>query len=107
MEDEEVIDPCIEDREQPCVNQTVLYLWSNGQSTFWAHFNVNETDNAADNNYSQQKDSGTINIDQRITMNPTLSKRLNMTIGGEIRVTLNLTVRGDWTNDNDANTACG
>ena len=36
-------------------------------------------------------------------MNPTLSKRLNMTLDGEIRVTLNLTV-GDWTNDNDANT---
>ena len=107
MQDEEVMDPCMEDPEQPCVNQTSLYLWSNGQSTFWSHFNANETDNAADNNYSQQKDNGAINIDQRISMNPSLNKRLNMTLDGEIRVTLNLTVTGDWTNDNDADSACG
>ena len=107
MEDEETMDPCMEDPEQPCANQTVLYLWSNGQSTFWSHFNANETDNAADNMYSQQKDNGAINIDQRISMNPTLNKRLNMTLDGEIRVTLNLTVTGDWTNDNDADSACG
>ena len=88
MEDEETMDPCMEDPEQPCANQTVLYLWSNGQSTFWSHFNANETDNAADNMYSQQKDNGAINIDQRISMNPTLNKRLNMTLDGEIRVTL-------------------
>jgi len=107
MQDEEITDPCMEDPEQPCANQTVLYLWSNGQSTFWSHFNANETDNAADNMYSQEKDNGAINIDQRITMNPSLSKRLNMTLDGEIRVTLNLTVTGDWTNDNDADSACG
>ena len=107
MEDEEEMDPCMDDPEQPCANQTVLYLWSNGQSTFWSHFNANETDNAADNMYSQQKDNGAINIDQRISMNPTLNKRLNMTLDGEIRVTLNLTVTGDWTNDNDADSACG
>ena len=46
MEEEEVMDPCMEDPEQPCANQTVLYLWSNGQSTFWSHFNANDTDNA-------------------------------------------------------------
>ena len=54
MQDEEITDPCMEDPEQPCANQTVLYLWSNGQSTFWSHFNANETDNAADNTYSQE-----------------------------------------------------
>jgi hypothetical protein len=107
MEEEEVMDPCMEDPEQPCANQTVLYLWSNGQSTFWSHFNANETDNANSNNYSQQKDNGAINIDIRFSMKPQLSKRLNMTLDGEIRVVLNLTVEGDWTNDNDADSACG
>ena len=29
-----------------------------------------------------------------------------MTVDAEIRVVLNITVQGDWTNDNDANTAC-
>ena len=107
MEEEEVVDPCMEDPEQPCANQTVLYLWSNGQSTFWSHFNANETDNAGDNMYSQEKDNGAININERFSMNPSLNKRLNMTVDGEIRVTLNISVEGDWTNDNDGNTACG
>ena len=47
--EEEEMGPCMEEPEQPCENQTVMYLWSNGQSRHWAHFNTNETDNAADN----------------------------------------------------------
>jgi hypothetical protein len=27
----------------------------NGQSTFWSHFNANETDNAGDNMYDPKK----------------------------------------------------
>jgi len=102
MEDEEEItDPCMEDPKQPCENQTVLYLWSNGQSTFWSHFNVNETNNAADNMYSQDKNQGVINIDQRFSMNPQMSKRLNMTLDGEVRIVLNIYLEGDWTNNNN------
>ena len=101
MEEEEVMDPCMDDPEQPCANQTVLYLWSNGQSTFWSHFNANDTDNAADNMYSQEKLSGVVNIDQRYSMNPQLNKRLNMTLDGEIRIVLNIYLEGDWTNNNN------
>ena len=101
MEEEEVMDPCIEDPEQPCTNQTTLYLWSNGQSTFWSHFNANETGNAGDNMYSQEKKSGVINVDQRFSMNPQLSKRLNMTLDGEVRIILNIYLEGDWTNNNN------
>ena len=102
MEDEEIVDPCMDDPEQPCENQTVLYLWSNGQSTFWSHFNANETDNAGDNMYSQEKTQGVINIDQRFSMNPQMNKRLNMTLDGEVRIVLNIYLDGDWTNnDND------
>jgi len=80
----------------------VLYLWSNGQSTFWSHFNANETDNAGDNMYSQEKPQGVINIDQRFSMNPQMSKRLNMTLDGAVRIVLNIYLDGDWTNnDND------
>ena len=104
-EEEEITDPCMEDPEQPCENQTVLYLWSNGQSTFWSHFNANETDNAGDNLYSQEKKSGVINIDQRFSMNPQLNKRLNMTLDGEVRIVLNIYLDGDWTN-NDNNGPC-
>ena len=101
MEDEEEMDPCMDDLEQPCANQTILYLWSNGQSTFWSHFNANETDNAGDNMYSQEKKSGVINIDQRFSMNPQLNKRLNMTLDGEVRIVLNIFLGGDWTNNNN------
>ena len=104
-EEEEITDPCMEDPEQPCQNQTVLYLWSNGQSTFWSHFNVNETDNAGDNMYSQDKTQGVINIDERFSMNPQLNKKLNLTLDGEIRIVLNIYLEGDWTN-NDNNGPC-
>ena len=53
-QDEEVTDPCLEDPEQPCENQTTLYLWSNGMSTFWSHFNANETDNVANNEWTNE-----------------------------------------------------
>ena len=100
-EDQEITDPCMEDPKQPCANQTVLYLWSNGQSTFWSHFNANETNNAADNMYSQEKTQGVINIDQRFSMNPQMSKRLNMTLDGEVRIVLNIYLEGDWTNNDN------
>ncbi len=104
MEEEEM-GPCMEEPEQPCENQTVMYLWSNGQSRHWAHFNANETDNAADNLWSQEKKSGVITIDQRFTMNPQLTKKLNMTLDGEIRIVLDIYLEGDWTN-NDNNGPC-
>ena len=104
-EEEEEMGPCMEEPEQPCENQTVMYLWSNGQSRHWAHFNANETDNAADNLWSQEKSSGVISIDQRFTMNPQLTKKLNMTLDGEIRIVLDIYLEGDWTN-NDNNGPC-
>ena len=101
QDEEENIDPCMEDPEQPCANQTVLYLWSNGQSTFWSHFNQNETDNAANNMYAQEKKSGVINVDERFSMNPQLNKRMNMTLDGEVRIVLNIYLEGDWTNNDN------
>ena len=101
QDEEENMDPCMEDPEQPCANQTVLYLWSNGQSTFWSHFNQNETDNAANNMYAQEKKSGVINVDERFSMNPQLNKRMNMTLDGEVRIVLNIYLEGDWTNNDN------
>ena len=103
--EEEEMGPCMEEPEQPCENQTVMHLWSNGNSRHWSHFNVNETDNAADNQLSQEKTQGVISIDERFTMNPQLTKKLNMTLDGEIRIVLNIYLEGDWTN-NDNNGPC-
>ena len=101
MEEEEDMGPCMEEPEQPCENQTVMYLWSNGQSRHWAHFNANETDNAADNLLSQEKTQGVINIDERFSMNPQLTKKLNMTLDGEIRIVLDIYLQGEWTNNDN------
>ena len=106
-QDEEVTDPCLEDPEQPCNNQTNFHLWSNGMSTHWSHFNVNDTNNVENNEWQNQKDTGVIDIDVRFTMKPQLTKRLNMTLDGEVRVVLNIYLEGDWTNDNDGDSACG
>lgn len=104
-DEEEVQDPCEEDLKQPCQNRTVLHLWSNGQSTFWSHFNATEPNNANDNMWTNEKTQGVISIDQRFSMNPQMSKRLNMTLDGEVRIVLNVYVEGDWTN-NDNNGPC-
>ena len=98
---EETDDPCAEDPKQPCENQTILYLWSNGQSTFWSHFNATEENNAGNNMYSQEKTQGVINIDQRFSMNPQMSKKLNMTLDGEVRIILNIYLQGDWKNNDN------
>ena len=104
-EEEEAQDPCEEDLKQPCQNRTVLHLWSNGQSTFWSHFNATEPNNANDNMWTNEKTQGVISIDQRFSMNPQMSKRLNMTLDGEVRIVLNIYLEGDWTN-NDNNGPC-
>ena len=101
QDEEEELDPCMEEPEQPCANQTVLYLWSNGQSRHWSHFNANETDNAGDNLLYQEKTQGVISIDERFTMNPQMTKKLNMTLDGEIRIVLNIYLEGDWTNNDN------
>lgn len=100
-EEEEEMDPCMEEPEQPCVNQTVMYLWSNGNTRHWSHFNVNESENAGDNLLSQDKDTGVVSIDERFTMNPQLNRKLNMTVDAEIRIVLEIYLEGDWTNNDN------
>ena len=47
---------------------------------------------------TEEKDNGVINIKYRFTMDPTLDKRLNMTVGGEIRGNFNVYWDGDIDN---------
>ena len=105
MAAEEKVDPCEEDPKQPCDNRTILFLYSNGYSTFWSHFNSTEDNNIANNEWQQEKDQGVISIDERFTMNPQMSKRLNITLDGEVKVVLNIFLEGDWTN-NDSQGPC-
>ena len=98
-EEEEPQDPCLEEPEQPCVNQTVMYLWSDGNNRHWAHFNGYEAENNPDNQFTNDKDNGVVTIDERFLMSPQLNKKLNMTVGAEIRIVLNIYLEGDWTNN--------
>jgi hypothetical protein len=74
-----------EDPKQPNANNTTMYIWSNGMSSYWTHFNNNDTESVAENELMEEKDSGVITIKYRFTMDPTLDKRLQMTEGGEMR----------------------
>jgi hypothetical protein len=90
-----------EDPKQPNANNTTMYMWSNGMATEWTHFNSNETESVEEGELTEEKDNGLINIKYRFTMDPTLDKRLNMTIGGEIRGNFNVYYEGDIDNGGD------
>lgn len=91
-----------EDPKQPNANNTTMYIWSNGMSSYWAHFNTNDTESVAENELTEEKDNGVITIKYRFTMDPTLDKRLQMIEGGEMRGNFQVYFEGDQTNgDND------
>jgi hypothetical protein len=94
-----------EDPKQPNANNTTMYLWANGMSAYWTHFNNNDTESVAENELMEQKDNGVINIKYRFTMDPTLDKRLQMTEGGEMRGNFQVYFEGDQTNG-DNNGPC-
>ena len=97
-----------EDPKQPNANNTTMYLWANGMSAYWTHFNNNDTESVAENELMEEKDSGVINIKWRFTMDPSLDKRLQMTEGGEMRGNFNVYYNGDVENGGggDCNNDC-
>ena len=94
-----------EDPKQPNANNTTMYLWANGMSAYWTHFNTNDTESVAENELMEEKDNGVINIKYRFTMDPSLDKRLQMTEGGEMRGNFQIYYEGDQTNG-DNNGPC-
>ena len=106
-----------EDPKQPNANNSTMYIWSNGMSSYWTHFNTNDTegtgddcddDSVPDNELCEEKDSGVISIKYRFTMDPSLDKRLQMTEGGEMRGNFNVYYNGDVENGGggDCNNDC-
>ena len=94
-----------EDPKQPNANNTTMYIWANGMSAYWTHFNNNDTESVAENELLEEKDNGVITIKYRFTMDPTLDKRLQMTEGGEMRGNFDVYFNGDQTNG-DNNGPC-
>lgn len=94
-----------EDPKQPNANNTTMYIWANGMSSYWTHFNNNDTESVAENELMEEKGSGVITIKYRFTMDPSLDKRLQMTEGGEMRANFQVYFEGDQTNG-DNNGPC-
>ena len=87
-----------EDPKQPSANNTTLYIWADGMNQYWSHFNDTDDEGMGDDNSGEireQKDNGVINIKHRYTMDPTLDKRLSMTVDGEVRGNFNVYYAGD------------
>ena len=87
-----------EDPRQPTANNTTLYIWADGMNQYWSHFNSSDDEGMGDDGAGEireQKDNGVIDIKQRFTMDPTLDKRLSMTVGGEFRGNFNIYYAGD------------
>ena len=95
-----------EDSRQPSKEAKTMYMYWNDSSTkAWTHFN--STDGQSIEEYHEEKDNGEIKIDLQFRMEPILDKRLLMDSDGLFRGSFSINVQGDWTNDNDGNTACG
>jgi hypothetical protein len=93
-----------EDPRQPSKENKTMYMYWNDSSTkAWNHFNEGESVEE----YHEEKDNGEIKIDLQFRMEPMLDKRLLMDSDGLFRGSFSINVQGDWTNDNDGNTACG
>ena len=80
-------------------------FWSDSNSNAWSHFQ--QFDGSSDGIYSEEVDNGVLDIDLRFEMEPALTQRLYMDSSGLFRGSFSINVQGDWTNDNDGNTACG
>ncbi|MDG1550933.1 MAG: hypothetical protein P8Q95_04325, partial [Candidatus Poseidoniaceae archaeon] len=93
-----------EDPKQPSANNTTLYIWADGMNQYWSHFNDTDDEGTGDDNSGEireQKDNGVINIKHRYTMDPTLDKRLSMTVDGEMRGNFNVYYAGDADSTNN------
>ena len=92
-----------EDTRQPSMGNTSLFIFHDGLNNEWSHFNSTDEDSAEENETREDKDNGVIDIKYRFMMKPTLDKRLNMTVGGEIRGNFNVYYEGDNENGGGGN----
>ena len=91
------------DEEQPDANNTTLRIWSNGNQNHWSHFGSSDDQNDEENIWYGESSSSTLTVDLKFTMKPTLSKRLNMTVGEDIVGKVKVKVNGDYQNGGDGN----
>ena len=98
-------DPAADSRQPTEENKTMYMYWNSSNTKAWTHFDIVE--NTTMETYTEEVENGVIDIDIKFRMEPTLSKRIYMEDDGLFRGSFNIFVEGDWTNDNDGQTACG
>ena len=88
-------------------NNQTMYMYFNGSNgdVAWTHFQ--NMDNDSEEAYTDENENGQVNVDISFRMTPELTKRIYIEADGLIRGSFKINVQGDWTNDNDGNTACG
>jgi len=96
-----------DDIRQPDVNNQTMYMYFNGSNgdVAWTHFQ--SMDNESEEAYMDDNENGQVNVDISFRMTPELTKRIYLEEDGLIRGSFKINVQGDWTNDNDGQTACG
>ena len=94
-----------EDPRQPSNVSSTLYMHHDGIATAWSHFNATDDKDAMEGEYREESDRNVINVDLRFRMNPTLDKRLNMTVGEQVYASITIDIAGDYTNG-DNNGPC-
>ena len=96
-----------DDPKQPSAENMTMYMYFNDSNgdVAWNHFQ--HMDNESIEAYMDDEENGELNVDLTFRMMPDLSKRLYMDADGMFRGSIIITVEGDWTNDNDGDTACG
>ncbi len=98
-------DPADDPRQPTEENKTLYMYWNSSNTKAWTHFDVVE--NTTMETYTEEVENGVIDIDIKFRMEPTLAKRIYMDPDGLFRGSFDILVEGDWTNDNDGQTACG
>ena len=96
-----------EDPMQPDVNNQTMYMHFNDSNgdVAWTHFQ--SMDNNSMDEYMDENENGELKVDISFRMTPELTKRVYIEEEGLIRGSFKISVEGDWTSDNDGNTACG
>jgi len=98
-------DPADDPRQPTEENKTMYMYWNSSNTKAWTHFASEDVESME--TYTEEQPNGVIDIDIKFRMDPILAKRIYMEDDGLFRGSFEILVEGDWTNDNDGNTACG
>ena len=93
---------------QPSSDRKDLFLhYNNSENLFWSNFAEPDSPYVDDQEFHQEVENGVIDIDLVFQMEPVLEDNVLLEKDGFVTGSFDIYVEGDWTNDNDGNTACG